>query len=1065
MSDLAAGIWARQYALGDESIEDGFVRVARSVAKNAVDEDAYVRLMTSGEFIPGGRILAGAGSEHGNILNCFVQDGSPEVPGSTDWVLATAKKLALVTKVGGGNGVNLDPIPAKRDYVGPVGSAFVTIQSSHPDANKVRTASFFDLTRGEVVTRPYRSLKFVEYDAVSVDAFDDVICVPDSIVGIWDAAAEMTRSILRGRRSLVDLSELRAEGASVRGSGGSSSGPSSFAVEVFELFARWAALGGGEFAGPVSTLRLVFASTLRSIRQGGTRRGAGMATLSVTHGDLLDFVTAKDLGREAVEGDISTFNVSVLADDTFMRAAQDNPHSDEARKLALIATQAHASGEPGLLFVTTINANNPLAEVDGPIMATNPCVSADSLVLTVDGPRSFGSLAADGGDVQVFAVNRVTRAVSVRTMRRPHCTNAAARVVRVAFESGLSAVCTEGHSFIGLDGSKVEAVGLRAGSVLLGFEGGSTFPLAVVDVSEAGSVAVFNGVVDEDHTYVIVGAGNSGVVSANCGEIPLYPGEPCDLGALNVAAFVVGGSEPSFLEGEFVAAARTAVRFLDDVLDRENAPLPEIRAAIDDKRRIGLGVMGLAHALIRLGLRYDSREGREWVSRVMGLLRDAAYRESFDLGVERGVPAGVTRAGLGVRRNIALLTVAPTGTTSMLAGVSSGVEPVFAASLLRRIGTDYVQVIDPLVEEIVGSHDVAEFVHAGGSLRFVAGDEWDFAALVKAVGEHHGSLEFALGDLPDDPRLRAYRVAHDVSPEDHVLMQATVQRAFDFSGSARSFAGNSISKTINLPNSSSVGDVLMAYLLAWREGAKGITVYRDGSRQFQVLTAGSGDAAGDAPSTAVDENNTGTSTVDDVTHQETPTKPTVNLERVPVTKPSGTATRPTRLRGFTDQVHLTDDLGNRRGFFITVNGDHSGVREVFITSGKAGDEANGDAEALGRVISLALQYGVPTEAIVRTLRGITGGVFGSYAGHIIASKADLVAVALSDATQEFSVGDVTDRVMPERVDGVTLPAPQRASSPAGNSGRVVACPHCSTIMRRSEGCMTCPNADCGFSKC
>lgn len=1039
MNDLAKSIWARQYAMGNETIQEGFARVASAVAKSPSDQVEYLKLMNDFAFIPGGRILAGAGSEHGNILNCFVQDGSPEAPGGTRWALELAKKLALVTKVGGGNGLNLDPIPPKRPYAGAIGVTHVTIDANHADADKVKTGTFFDLTRGEYITRPYKNLRFIPSahanQTITDGGYDTIIHVPDSIAGIWDSASSMVHALLAGKTTLIDLSALRPEGASVRGSGGASSGPSSFAVEVFELFARWAALGGAEYAGPVNTLRLVFASTLRSIRQGGTRRGAGMATITAQHPDLIDFITAKELAREAEEGDISTFNISVLATDEFMRAAS-RTESPEGHLLNLIATQAHATGEPGLLFITAINTNNPLTKTDGPIAATNPCVTGDTLILTSNGPKRFSDLANEHEDTPVVAINRVTRKMSVRTMRNPHCTDANARVLRVSFESGLSVTCTFNHSFIGVNGEKIRASALKTGDTVMGYDTDFTFSLAVMSVEDAGSAAVFNGMVDEDHTYVIVAGGTNGVVSANCGEIPLYPGEPCDLGALNLAAFV--DDSGVFLEREFTDAVATAVRFLDDVLDRENAPLAEIRAAIDDKRRIGLGVMGLAHALIRSGVAYDSSEGRAWVAKVIGLIRDAGLAESERLGLGRGVPAGVQRAGL-VRRNIALLTVAPTGTTSMLAGVSSGVEPVFAATLMRRIGTDYVQVIDPLLDEILSDHDPVKFVQSGGSSRFVVDGRWDSGALVDAIAAHHGSVAFALVDLPDDARLKAYRVAHDVSPSDHVLMQAAVQRAFDFMpDGSRSFAGNSISKTINLPNSSSVGDVLSAYRLAWGQGAKGITVYRDGSRQFQVLTAG-----GAAPT------------------EETPAAEEQGMpnEFAVAATVRDVGVRPMRLRGFTDQVHLTDDLGNRRGFFITVNGDDSGVREVFITSGKAGDEANGDAEALGRVISIALQHGVPTEAIIRTLRGIAGGVFGSYSGHIIASKADLVAVALTDATQVFTANSPAVPTATQR----SMPAPQPV--PVGANERVTTCPHCGTLMRRTEGCMTCPNVDCGFSKC
>ena len=826
-------IWKRQYAASEsEDFAAGTRRVGRSIALSQSDADAYAGLVLSKRFMPGGRILAGAGSSHGNLLNCFVQDGAPFDTGSTSGCLLLARKLALVTKVGGGNGLNLDPIRARQDYRGPKGKASLTISGTHADAGRVREGTYMDLVRGEYATRPYRFLEFVERDRVPSGS--DVIHVEDSVDGIWIAAADMVNSLLAGHDVTVDLSGLRAEGTPVLGSGGTSSGAASFAVEVFENFSHWAALGGAEHAGPVATLRYVFAPTLRVIRQAGVRRGAGMATLSATHPDLKDFITAKDLEREAAEGDISTFNISVLASDDFMRRAEASNDSPEHARLVEVASHAWQTGEPGLIFMDAINRHNPLAEIDGPIMATNPC-----------------------------------------------------------------------------------------------------------------------------------------------GEIPLYPGEPCDLGAVNLAAHV---SDGRIDEVALARTARTAVRFLDDVLTAEKSPLPEIHDAIQDKRRIGLGVMGLADMLIRLGLNYGTDEGRAAVRSVIDTLRNAALAESTDLALERGIPTGVERAGLQ-RRNIALFTVAPTGTTSMLAGVSGGVEPVFAATYTRRIGTEYVKVVHPLLSEILST-----LTPQG---RFKGGDgRWDEEAIVAALNEHHGSLQAIRDDLPADARLDAFVIAHDISGRDHVLMQAVVQRAFDWvsdsawkSGNRNgmTLAGNSISKTCNMPTEATVKDVLEAYELAWSEGCKGITVYRDGSRDLQVLTTTGTKADEDKPE------------VVSARPEATVTRPDPRLEYE----------REQRMHGITDKVNLVNANGVRRGFFITVNSDSSGdPREVFIVSGKAGDEANGDSEALGRVVSIALQYGVPPSAVVSTLRGINGGMFGTYQGRIVTSKADLVAVALETAARE-----------------------------------------------------------------
>lgn len=910
----AVKIAERQYFMPEDgSLTGMFRRVASWVAQPEGEDrdvwtDAFYELMIDKRFCPGGRVLAGAATRHGNVLNCFVQDGSPHEEGTDAWVLALATKLALVTKVGGGNGLCLDPLPPKRPYDGPAGKAYLTMAASHSDHAKVRDGTFLDLVHGSYVTKGYRSVSFVERDRLPAGV--PIHTVGDSVDAIWHAAAEAVRAIMDGRDVVLDLSELRPEGTPVDGSGGTSSGPSSFAVEVFDNFAIWATLGGATYAGPVATLRYVFAPTLRVIRQGGTRRGAGMATLSITHPDVHDFITAKDLERERDEGDISTFNISVLVDDAFMHTAR----SDRRGILQTIAEHAWSTGEPGLIFVDRINAHNPMRAAYGDIKSTNPC-----------------------------------------------------------------------------------------------------------------------------------------------GEIPLYPGEPCDLGAMNLAAYVRtdGVGMDGFDVMTFRRDVATCVRFLDNVLDVNRFALEDNRVMSMRLRRLGLGVMGLADALIKMGYAYDSDAGRSAVQSMIDTLHDAAVGASERLAEERGAFPGVADADVPTpRRNVAVLTVAPTGTTSMLMGVSSGVEPVFAPFIYRKIGDGYVALIHPLFQELLERHEAPPAMRKG--------DGWDWDAVVQAVQKAHGSVQ-SLPFVPDAVK-RVMVCAHDIRPNDHVRMQGVVQRAFD--GGAR--AANSISKTINLPNAATVEDVFGAYALAFDEGCKGITVYRDGSRQFQVLSTSvqsdTDDDVADAADTQSDvtpsdhaspasaQSPAPAGGVTGVPSGRTPSAPPVavvsDVVAPAATSPSlglaasSTPTtlpgeplfdRPTRLEGFTDAVKLTLPSGEQRGFYVTVNKQDGLPSEVFILSGKAGDEANADSEALGRVVSIALQYGVPAEALVKTLRGINGGMYGTYQGRMVASKADMIAVALETS-------GVQNVLMKNR-----------------------GCPECGLPLRYEEGCMKCEG--CGFSKC
>jgi ribonucleoside-diphosphate reductase alpha chain len=440
--------------------------------------------------------------------------------------------------------------------------------------------------------------------------------------------------------------------------------------------------------------------------------------------------------------------------------------------------------------------------------------------------------------------------------------------------------------------------------------------------------------------------------------------------------------------------------------------------------------MGLADALIKMGYAYDSEQGRAAVHAMISELHDAAVGASEHLASERAPFPAVHEAELQrARRNVAVLTVAPTGTTSMLMGVSSGVEPVFAPFIYRKIGDAYAALIHPLFQELLDGHPPhPEFERDG---------RWDWDKVVERVQDNHGSVQ-GLDFVPEAVK-RVLVCAHDIVPSDHVRMQGVVQRAFD--GGAR--AANSISKTINLPQHATVDDVFDAYALAFDEGCKGITVYRDGSRQFQVL------------STKAEKKKEEAKERVEARPAEAPAgdpapAPVAAPRSAP--RPAGSATaiaarareaellpgeplfdRPGRLEGFTDAVKLTLPTGERRGFYVTVNKQDGLPSEVFILSGKAGDEANADSEALGRVVSIALQYGVPAEALVKTLRGINGGMYGSYQGRMVASKADLLAVALE-----------------------TAGAPNLL-----NQGK--ACPDCGAPLRFEEGCEKCES--CGYSKC
>ena len=1289
----AVAIAKRQYFMPeDKDLLGMFRRVSNWVASpehgehKRVYAEAFYDLMTSKRFCPGGRVLAGAGTQHGNVLNCFVQDGSPQKAGTNEWVTGLATKLALVTKVGGGNGLCLDPLSPKRTYTKGAGQLYVTIATNHADYEKVKTGTYMDLVHGKYVTKGYRYASFIEQS--DVPASLTKLTVGDSVDKIWSGGSDMIMRLLKGEDVLLDLSGLRPEGTPVNGSGGNSSGPSSFAVEVFDNFAYWASLGGADYAGPVATLRYIFSPTLRVIRQGGTRRGAGMATMSITHPDIQDFITSKDLDREQSEGDISTFNISVLVTDGFMAQA-----TKQGKQGVLwdIADHAWQTGEPGLIYIDRINEQNAMRESLGDIKSTNPCFPADVRIATSRGLVTLGELYETQEELMVMSDRRVLQGglgLTPRAAIPVFKTGENKEIYRLVTKHGYEVRATHNHQFLTPNGW-VELKDLQAGDTLflqsaegmwsdqynfsekvakahvelvatagsnnlwgstsrtgrsdvkekfanlptrwsrelgtfMGFmlgdgfisedKAGITFanadyaelasqiqqyqtwfaggvqshenckqvrfgrvvigylkelgfntnratekrvPEAIFHAPREAVVGFLQGLFTSDGTVNLScgkkscsirlassskgllqdvqmllsnfgimsriyhrreageklmtdGRGGeklysyadqyellldkinrdlfvqkigfltaakqnrvleyiaskkklsdkeafettvaeirfdgvedvydttesvahsviaNGVVSHQCGEIPLYAGEPCDLGAINLAAYVQTpniGMKGFDVEG-FSADVRTCIRFLDNVLEVNKFALEDNRQMSLKLRRLGLGVMGLADALIMMGYRYDDEKGRNAVAQMIGELRDTATEASEQLAKERGAFPGIKDSTVKTeRRNVAVLTVAPTGTTSMLMGVSSGVEPVFAPFVFRKIGDAYASLIHPLFQELLERSAPHEDYTKDG--------KWDLEKVVQAVQDNHGSVQ-GLDFIPDD--VKAVLIcAHDISPEAHVRMQGVVQSSFD--GGGKQIA-NSISKTINMPNEATVEDVFRAYSLAFETGCKGITVYRDGSRQFQVL------------STKAEKKEDQKSFKDDTTTSQAPV-----IVTPPVSKPASAPTlpnaltasrseylpgeplfeRPGRLSGFTDVVKLMLPTGEKRGFYVTVNSQDGLPTEVFIVSGKAGDEANADSEALGRMVSIALQYGVPAEVVVKTLRGINGGMYGTYQGRMAASKADLIAIALETA-------------------GV-----QNVEKTKGGKS----CPECGgKHLRYEEGCVKCDV--CGYSKC
>jgi len=486
-----------------------------------------------------------------------------------------------------------------------------------------------------------------------------------------------------------------------------------------------------------------------------------------------------------------------------------------------------------------------------------------------------------------------------------------------------------------------------------------------------------------------------------CGEQPLLPYEACNLGSINLAGFVLPGPHPAIDFERLGETVRTAVRFLDNVIDVNEYPLPRIREMARGNRKIGLGVMGFADMLIQLGLPYDSEQGLATAGKVMRFLHEKARDASVEIARQRGVFPNFEKSRYvdgGPRlRNATVTTIAPTGTLSIIAGCSSGVEPLFAVVFTRRI------------------LDGAELLEVHPLFRGMAEERGFYSDELMADIGHHKSLGDVDG-VPEDVRT-LFRTAYDLAPECHIRMQAEFQRHTD----------NAVSKTVNFRREASEDDIRRVYLLAYELGCKGVTVYRDGSRESQVLTTG-----GQTPAKAE------------------PAAPITAGAASILPRP-----RPDLTRGNTEKRKT--GCGN---LYITINEDEEGLCEVFTTIGKSGGCTASQSEATSRMISLALRSGVDPHSVVEQLKGIRCPMPSWDSGAVTLSCADAIGKAIEGYLSRHG-GNGDPR------PGAAAVAARPQSLPVGNdvaeAGYNPGCPECGTMLELSEGCVVC--RACGYSRC
>ena len=501
-----------------------------------------------------------------------------------------------------------------------------------------------------------------------------------------------------------------------------------------------------------------------------------------------------------------------------------------------------------------------------------------------------------------------------------------------------------------------------------------------------------------------------------CGEQPLLPFESCNLASVNLARMVWHRDGEVTMDWDRLAeVVRTTVHLLDNVIDMNNYPIKEIEDMSKTTRRIGLGVMGFSDLLIEMGIRYDSEEGLELAEQVMGRVNHETSLASSELSQIRGTfpawedSAYSTEGPFGEARpmrNSAPTTIAPTGTISIIAGASSGIEPLFALSYVRNVmdNTRLVEV-NPYFEAVARregfyTEELMEQLAETGSLETLDVPEW-----VKEV----------------------FRTSHDINPEWHVRMQAAFQRHTD----------NSVSKTINFPHDATLGDVANAYTMAYELGCKGITVYRDGSKSGQVLsTGGTGkQEASDSGTELAELLGAGQSGF------QTPRR------------------RPQSIRGVTERVRTGH--GN---MYVTINFDEEGTPfEVFGNLGKAGGCDSAQLEAISRLVSLALRSGLDPKIVIEQLRGITCCPAWDE-GTLVRSGPDAVALAMERQTGEAAALPIQSGSNGVEIKSLGEGAYGNGNGSNGHSYQPARkCPDCNTPVIYQEGCLMC--VSCGWNKC
>jgi ribonucleotide reductase alpha subunit len=720
-----------------ERVVDGNLALVDERHQIENEREDLIRMMTDFQILPAGRHLWASGVKNAqHLFNCWVS-------GWTDNPSEHFEFTFLRLMEGGGVGANYSnrylseyPPVQQELYV------HVVCDEEHPDYEAMK--------EGGVLS--------TEYDPDWMGAF----VIEDSREGWASALVDLIdthyREDVTHYQRVYDVSRVRAAGAKLKTFGGRASGPLPLAqmlIEVCDILSgvSYVGIGGGD-----GTLTGIHAMEIdhaiaQCVVAGGVRRSARMSIMHWMDDQIEEFVRIKQ-----ATGSHWTTNISVELDEHFWNSVgKSDPvlygeHADTV--LRLITEGMVNNGEPGFWDSSLANKGEPTT-----VVCTNPCLTGDTVIATINGPRTFADLAESGEDVEVYSWHPETKTPVVRWMRRPHKTLENAEILKVVFDSGLVVRCTPDHSFYTFRGNKVEAKdlmgGLRSKSIRAfsaSFDGSGhervhgwdsqrnaanhqythrmiwenangpipegmviahldhdashnelsnfalmtpyehasyDYPLRaaagfdgtcanhkVVSVEPGGFADVYNGMVEDSHTYIVLDpdpvAGHmSGIVSANCGEICLEPWEPCNLGHINLAAFVKESGKLDQLG--LLKAHRLMTRFLIRATFSPVAD-PKSREVLDRNRRIGVGHLGVASALAMLGKKYSEARTDNWFRNTLRWLASVVDDEAASFAHQLRIPVPVKKR-----------TVAPTGTIAKMPGVSEGIHPIFSKYFIRRI--------------------------------------------------------------------------------------------------------------------------------------------------------------------------------------------------------------------------------------------------------------------------------------------------------------------------------------------------------------------------------------------